>query len=203
MSTNGCKANKKKEMKKLIIIILITLATPRLWAQQLALGTNVLMDALMMPNVNAELSLGRSHFLERTVLGGQVYFMRKPWGTNVKAWGVQPEIKYFFSGRAFSEWFVGIGAHLSQYDITWSGKVYDGNSIGAGIIFGYVFNITDRLNIDVHTGYGLTKYRQKEYYEGDQYDVEFATKSHVATPNSRGYVLMPTQLGVSLTYIFK
>ncbi|MBP3789953.1 MAG: DUF3575 domain-containing protein [Prevotella sp.] len=189
-------------MKKFVLIILISLSATRLCAQQLAIGTNVLMDALMMPNIGVELGLGKSHFAERSVLGVHGYFMNKPWGKDVKAWGVQPELRYFFSGRAMSRWFVGIGAHVAKYDVTWSSKVYAGNAVGAGLTFGYVFNLTSRLNIDVHSGFGALFYRQKEHFEGDFYDTEYSRSGNIVA-NSRGYTLLPTRIGVSLTYIIK
>lgn len=189
-------------MKKLVIIMLITLTAPRMWAQQLAVGTDALMDMLMIPNASLELSLGKSHIAERTVVGMQGYFTKNPWGKKISAWGIQPEARYFFSGRAMSRWFFGLGAHLAKYDITWSGKVYDGNSVGAGLTFGYVFNITNRLNIDLHSGFGLTYYRQKEYFEGDFFDTEYYSGG-VATANARGMVILPTRIGVSVTYILK
>jgi hypothetical protein len=188
-------------MKKLILIFIIALSATRMSAQQLAVGTNVLMDALMIPNISLEMSLGRSHTMERTVLLGQAYFLKNPWGHEASGWGVQPEVRYFFSGRAMSRWFFGAGIHFSKYNLTWGREIYDGNSAGAGLTFGYVFNITERLNIDAHSGFGINYYRQKQYFAGDFYDKEYY--SGMATANARGMVLMPTRMGISITYILK
>lgn len=190
-------------MKKLILIFIITLSATRLSAQQLAIGTDALMDAIMMPNISFEMSLGRSHTMERTVLVGQAYLMPKSYAIEGSVWGVQPELRYFFSGRAMSRWFFGFGAHFSQYDISWGRERYDGNLAGAGLTFGYVFNITNRLNIDVHSGFGMNYYRQKQYFDGDPYETEYGSGTSTATANSRGTVLMPTRMGVSLTFILK
>lgn len=189
-------------MKKYLLFCLFTLAAVRLSAQQLAVGTDVLKDALMIPNLGIELGLGRSHLAERSVLGLHGYVVNNPWGVKAKAWGIQPELRYFFSGRAMSRWFFGIGGHLAKYDITWSSKVYEGNSIGVGLLFGYVFNITQRLNIDVHSGFGGVYYRHKEYFEGDFFESDYYN-GQIASPNSRGYTLLPTRVGVSVTYILK
>ena len=188
-------------MKKLILIFIIALSATRMSAQQLAVGTNVLMDALMIPNISFEMSLGRSHTMERMVLVGQAYGMIKSYAIDGNAWGVQPELRYFFSGRAMSRWFFGFGAHVSKYNISWGREIYDGNSAGAGLTFGYVFNITERLNIDAHSGFGINYYRQKQYFAGDFYDTEYY--SGMATANARGMVLMPTRMGISITYILK
>ena len=189
-------------MKRILLAVIITLCgAQRIWAQQLAVGTDVLMDVLMMPNISLEMDLGRSHFMERTTLGGQAYFIKNPWGKEISAWGVQPELRHYFSGRAMSRWFFGIGAHLSKYDITWGREIYRGNSAGAGLTFGYVFNLTKRLNIDVHSGFGINYYRQKQYFTGDFFETEY--NHGMATANARGTVIMPTRMGVSVTYIFK
>ncbi len=189
-------------MKKFVLILLITLTAPRLWAQQLAVSSDILKDGLMIPNIGIEVGLGKSHFSERSMLGLHGYICDKPWGKDIHAWGIQPEYRYFFSGRAMSQWFVGAGMHLSQYDVTWAGKVYEGNSIAAGLIFGYVFNITNRLNIDIHSGFGYTYYRQKEYFVGDFYDADYSSQGKVVA-NVKGSVLLPTRMGVSISYILK
>lgn len=189
-------------MKKFVLVILISISATRLCAQQVAIGTNVLMDALMMPNLSLEMGLGKSHFAERSVLGVHGYYINTPWGKDIKAWGIQPELRYFFSGRAMSRWFFGLGAHFAEYDVTWSDKVYAGTAIGAGLTFGYVFNLTNRLNIDVYSGFGGLYYRQKEHFVGDFYDTGYSVSGDIVA-NSRGYTLLPTRIGVSLTYILK
>src|SRR5574344_2148708 len=124
----------------------------------------------------------------------------KPWGKDMKIIGVQPEFRYFFSGRTFHKMFVGIGGIGASYNVHWSGKVYDGQAIGLGMTFGYVLNLSQRLNLDFHAGFGGVYYKRKEYYENDQYDEDYSIGG-VERANSQGYYLMRTRIGVSLSYI--
>lgn len=175
-------------MKKIIMLFLLTLSAFGARAQMLAVGTDLLMDALMMPSVGAEMVVG-----ERSVVGLHAFGCYKPWGKQVKSVGVQPEYRWFFSGRPMYHFFVGAGAIATAYDVTWAGKVYNGNAAGAGLTFGYVLPLSKRANVDFHAGFGAIYYRQKEYFEGK--DVDYA--------NASGYTLLPTRIGISLSYILK
>ena len=108
-------------MKKLLLVILITFCGISAKAQMLAVNTDMLLDVMMTPNAGVEVVVG-----ERTTLGGHIFGNYKPWGKDVKMVGVQPEYRYFFSGRPLHKFFVGAAGLIANYDITWKGKVYDG-----------------------------------------------------------------------------
>ena len=184
-------------MKKLLIIIFLSITLLPLHAQKVAISSNMLMDALMIPNVGAEVVVG-----ERTVVGLHAFGCHRPWGQDVHMMGFQPEYRYFFSGRPMNSFFVGAGTMAVSYDITWSGKVYYGNAIGAGLIFGYVMPLSHRVNLDFYSGFGMIAYRHKEYFKGDFYDSDYTTAGYHRA-NALGYTLLPTRIGVSLTYILK
>lgn len=179
------------------MIILTALGCTSAKAQMLAVNTDVLMDGLMTPNIGFELVTG-----ERSTFGVNVFGNHNPWGNEMRIIGVQPELRYFFSGRPMYREFVGVGAIGASYDITWKGKVYEGNALGLGLTFGYIFSVTHRLNIDCHAGFGVIVYRHKEYFENDQYDVDYVIDGRLRT-NAKGYFLFPTRIGVSLSYILK
>lgn len=189
--------NANKQMKRLLLAALLGAACATARAQMVAVGTDVLMDALQTPSVGAELVVG-----ERSSIGLSIFGNHNPWGKTMKVVGLQPEWRYYFSGRPMHSWFAGIGAVGAQYDITWKGKVYDGSALGAGLTFGYVISLTKRLNIDLHAGLGLIFYRQKEYFETDSYESDFDYGA-TAQSNAKGYTLLPTRIGVSVTYILK
>ena len=98
--------------------------------------------------------------------------------------------------------FIGIGGIGTVYDITWKGKVYDGAALGLGLTFGYVLPITSRLNIDFHAGFGFVTYKQKEYFVGDQYDSDYVFDGEQRA-NATGYYLLPTRIGVSVSYVIR
>lgn len=184
-------------MKKILFAALLAVASATARAQLVAVSTDVLMDALLTPSVGGELVVG-----ERTSIGLSLFGNHNPWGKTMKIMGLQPEWRYYFSGRPMHRHFVGIGGLGAQYDITWKGKVYDGSAAGIGLTFGYVLPLSKRLNVDFHAGLGVIYYRQKEYFEADHYDIDFAYGS-TAQANASGYVLLPTRIGVSVSYILK
>jgi len=184
-------------MKKILIVACLLLSAVTSRAQMVAANTDVLMDVLQIPSVGAEMVVG-----ERSTLLMNAFVGYHPWGKKIRALGLQPEYRYYFSGRPMSRYFVGVGCLLSRHDITWKRKVYDGNAVGLGITFGYVLSLSKRLNLDFHAGFGAIAYRQKEYYEGDFYDVDYSVKGVIRT-NAEGYTLLPTRLGISLSYILK
>lgn len=183
--------------KKLIVILFALLASVTMKAQMLAVTTDVLHDALMIPSLGFELVTG-----ERTTLGLHAYGAYHPWFTKNKMAVAQPEFRYFFSGRPMSREFVGIAAIGALYHIEWSGKVYEGEAAGLGLTFGYVFSLSHRLNLDVHAGFGFIGYHQKEYFQGDFYDTDFSRNGYLES-NAEGYALLPTRFGISLSYILK
>ncbi len=137
----------------------------------------------------------------RSTLGINAFGNFKPWGQDIKMLGIQPEYRYYLSGRPMHEAFIGLGGIATSYDISWKGKTYEGTGLGAGITFGYVFNITDRLNIDAHAGFGVISYEQKEFYKHDDY-LDLSTND-VTVANAKGYYLLPTRIGISITYIIR
>lgn len=184
-------------MKKILIAAFALLSSLTTRAQMVAVNTDVLMDVLQMPSVGAELVIG-----ERSTIGLNAFGTYHPWGKKVQALGIQPEYRYYFSGRPMSRYFVGLGGLLTSHDITWAGKVYDGNAAGLGLTFGYVLSLSKRLNLDFHAGFGAIYYRQKEYFEGDFYDEDYSVNGVIRT-NAKGYTLLPTRIGISVSYILK
>ena len=184
-------------MNKLVFAALMAFACTTSRAQMVAVSTDVLMDALQTPSVGAELVV-----CERSSISLNLFGNHNPWGKTMKIVGIQPEWRYYFSGRPMHRHFVGVGALGTQYDITWKGKVYDGYAVGLGLTFGYVMPLSSRVNIDLHAGVGLVAYRQKEYFESDNYDQDYSYGG-TAQANASGYCLLPTRIGVSVVYILK
>lgn len=182
-------------MKKLLLTLLAVALTTTMQAQRVSLRTNVTADLLMTPSLGAEMTVG-----ERSTLSLNAFGNYKPWGWDMKMFAVQPEYRYYFSGRPMHSFFAGIGAIAGFYDLTFKGKVYDGIAYGGGVTFGYVLNINKRINVDFHAGCGAVGYDRKEYYKGDNYNHDYVVNGKVKT-NSKGYYIMPTNIGVSFAYI--
>lgn len=166
-------------------------------AQMLAVNTDVAMDALMAPNVGLELTVANQSTLSLNAL-----ISHKSWGHKTQVAALQPEYRYYLSGRPMNKFFLGIGGIASVYDVEVKDKRYDGYCAGAGLTFGYVLPLSDRWSVDFHAGFGATAYKQKEYYIGDDYDNEY-TKDGYPVANAKGFRYMPTRIGVSISYTLR
>ena len=169
-------------------------------AQMFVVGTEATSDILMAPSIGLELVTGN-----KTSVALNGFYCPGSWlgalkDADIKA--LQPEIRYWFSGRPIQRFFVGAGGIGALYNITHKGKIYDGYALGLGITYGYVINITERLNIDIHSGFGFIYYNRKEYYLHDNYDIDFSDAGQLRA-NSKGYYLLPTRVGVSVSYTLK
>jgi len=166
-------------------------------AQMLSVNTDVAMDALMAPNLGLELTVSNQSTLS---LNGLV--SHKSWGKSAQVAALQPEYRYYLSGRPMNKFFLGIGGIAAVYDVEIKDKRYDGYCAGAGLTFGYVLPLSDRVSVDFHAGFGATKYKQKEYYKGDDYNSEYLEDGNPVA-NANGFRYMPTRIGVSLCYTLR
>ena len=89
-----------------------------------------------------------------------------------------------------------------MFDVKRKGKVYDGYGFGIGVTYGYVWNLTERLSIDFHSGFGVFFYTRKEYFATDNYDIDYSLDG-VQRANATGYYLLPTRVGISVSYILR
>lgn len=187
-------------MKKLFLIILITIAAmEELKAQMLVVNTEVTSDAMMAPNLGIEIVTGNY-----SSVGVNALFGKSILGKEISLKAIQPEYRYWFSGRPINKWFVGVGAIGMLFDVKWKRKVYDGYGFGVGLTFGYVWNLKlgkeKRLSLDFHSGFGGIFYKRKEYFENDNYDIDYTIDGRVKA-NAKGYYLLPTRIGISVSYI--
>ena len=165
-------------------------------AQQVAVKTNGLMWAAMMPNVATEFVVGERSTIDLGIFGSSSIY-----GHEAKIFGIQPEYRYWFNGRPMTREFVGIAAIGATYDIVWSERSYEGDAFGAGVTMGYVLNLGKRWNVEFYGGFGAVAFKQKEYFLNTNFeDINDDQASHT---NSTGYKLLPIKIGVSITYIIK
>ena len=160
-------------------------------AQQVAVKTNALYWLAMTPNIGCEIVAGEHTSLDISASGHW-----KPYDLPSKLISIQPEFRYWFNGRPFTRQYVGAKLQITKYDIAWKKSVYDGTAASVGIIFGHVFNIAKRWNLELEGGLDAVAYTQKEYYKNDIYD-DYGDKN-----NSLGITMCP-HLSVSFSYIIK
>lgn len=177
------------------LFLLLLCCPPALHAQQVALKTNGLMFAAMMPNAGCEFVVGERSTIDLSVFGAVNIY-----GNKAKMVGILPEYRYWFNGRPMTREYVGIAALGTSYNITWGERIYEGDAAGVGVTFGHVMNLSRRLNIEFYGGFGAVYFKQKQYYKGDNLaDYTDGT----AQANATGYKLLPIKLGVSISYIIK
>lgn len=185
-------------MKRLLILIMLaTIACKKLQAQLVVVNTEATSDLLMAPNLGLEVVTGN-----HSSVGVNFLYSPKVLGFGLKLTAIQPEYRYWFSYRPINKWFIGIGGIGAMFSGPFKGKYYDGLGLGLGLTYGYVWNVTDRLNVEVHSGFGAFFYNRKEYFEGDNYDVDY-TDNGAQRANAKGYYLLPTRIGISVSYILK
>lgn len=184
-------------MKKILSIICAAVVSLSANAQMVALNTDLAMDALQAPSLGMEIVTGN-----KTTFGVNFIYAWKAMGKNIEATIIQPEFRYYLSHRPVHGIFMGVGALGTRYDAEWSNKSYKGDAFGAGLTFGYVYNITRRLSLDFHAGYGAVFYNQKEYFLG-RTEPEETTVDGFPKANAHGYYLLPTRIGISISYVLK
>lgn len=179
-------------MKTTLLCILLCTVAIQTRAQRLAASTDIAMDALMAPSIGAEITTG-----ERSTLGLNVTGAYSPWGMDLQVAAIQPEYRYYISGRAMYGLFAGVGGLVSVFDLEHKSKSYKGVNYGAGLTFGYVAKLAQRWNIDFHGSLAIVGFARKDYPR---------TNGEDPTPhptNSHGYYLMPSRLGISIAYIIR
>lgn len=179
-------------IKRFFLIIAFLLLLGQVKAQMIAVRSDLFKDAAMIPNAGLELVVGNRH-----TLGMELFGAMNPWGVDAEAIGLSPRFRYWLSGRPFSRLFVGAVAQFTNYDIKWSGKAYQGNAFSAGVMLGYTFNISQKLNIEISCGTELLTYGQKKYNKKEDSYIFYGERI-----NSHGTMLFP-RLEVSLLYIIR
>ena len=195
------KSDKMKCLYKLsanfvLLLLLLCAVQHRAAAQQVAVKTNALMWAALTPNLGFEVVTG-----EHTSVDLSVFGHKNPYGVKSGLLGIQPQFRYWFNGRPLIREFIGVGALLSTYDITWKKSVYNGDAIGLGLVGGYVFSLGKRWNLELSGSFGFMYFLQKQYRINDNYDDYFVDEA--VKTNAKGYKLFPVDLGVTFIYIIK
>ena len=130
----------------------------------MALKTNLLYDAVLLPNLGLEFYLGRGW----SVAGNWMYTWLKSDRRHRyhRVYGGDLEVRRWLSyGRKpLTGHHIGVYGQLLTYDLEWGGKGYLGDrwSYGGGIAYGYSAPVGRRLNLDFTIGVG---YLGGEYFE--------------------------------------
>lgn len=152
----------------------------------LALKSNLLYDALITPNIGAEVHIGKG-----ISVGGS--WTAAWWKADPENWyhrikGGEIEAKKWLGSRPFSAedevipfqgWHAGIYAQMLQYDFSWGnkGSIATRWSWGAGVQGGWAMPVGKRLSLDFALSLGYLTGEYEEYVPMDGCYVWQATKN--------------------------
>lgn len=143
---------------------------------RIALWTNLLYDALLVPNIGLEY-----RFAERwsvTVDYRHAWWSRNSRHRYWRCYGGDLLLRRYFGARPFSGHHIGLFGTMLSYDFEFSGKgrQSDGFNLGGGFEYGYAFPVARRLRLDCSLGLGYVGGRYKEYEPMDDCYVHGRTR---------------------------
>ena len=172
------------------LLLLLALATGK--AQSLALKTNMLYDAVLIPNVGVEVSLGK-----QWTASADWFYTWFSSDSRHRYWqgygGYLTVRRYFASNSQLSTLNSQLlkGHHLGAYvlgmtyDVEWGGRGYQADhfGFGAGLEYGYALPISNSLLLDFSLGIGFQDGEYKEYEpQGNRYVWQATRQRHWSGP---------------------
>ncbi len=171
----------------------------------MALKTNMLYDALLVPNVGAEFYLGRKMSLAANWMYAWWNSLPAHWFWRI--YGGDLSVRKWFGRRAEAKpltgHHIGLYGQIFTYDFETGGRgqiggkpggtLFDKCNYGVGIEYGYALPIARRLNIDFVVGVGYLGGKYYEYLPIDGCNVWQQTKN-------RRY-FGPTKAEISLVWL--
>lgn len=163
----------------------------------MALKTNLLYDALLVPNLGVEFYLGKH--LSLAANWQYAWWKSDPSSWYHRTYGGDIELRYYFGAKAAEKplqgWHAGVYGQILTYDFEWGNRGYLGDrwSYAGGLSVGYSLPVARRLNMDFTLGAGYLWGEYKEYLPFDDCYVWQATK--------RRQWIGPTKLEISLVWL--
>ena len=141
----------------------------------LALKTNLLFDAALMPNVEIEVPVGKRWSVNGEYAFPWWQFDRGKYCMQVLMGGL--EGRYWLGSRKSREdrevltgHFLGLYAGGGKYDLQWGEKGYQGEFfIAAGVSSGWATRIARHLHLEFNIGIGLLRTDYRHYHARDNY----------------------------------
>lgn len=169
------------------------------------LSTNLLYDALLLPNISAEFYLGKNWSVVADWMYG--WWDRDRTHFYWRAYGGDLGVRYWFGKKAkekpLTGHHIGLYGGVVTYDFEFGGKGYMGGRPShnlwdrcnylAGIEYGYSLPIARRLNLDFTIGLGYMGGKVIEYKPQDNHYVWEKTK--------RLHWFGPTKAEISLVWL--
>ena len=157
-------------------------------AQNLALKTNLLYDAVLIPNIGVEVSLGKQWTASADWF--YTWFSSDNRHRYWQGYGGYLTVRRYFANHStfhIPHSTLPTGHHLGAYvlgltyDVEWGGRGYQADhfGFGAGLEYGYALPISNRLLLDFSIGIGFQDGEYKEYEpQGNRYVWQATRQRH-------------------------
>lgn len=141
----------------------------------IALKTNLLFDAAMMPNIEIEVPMGNRWSINAEYMFPWWLFDSDKYCMQILMGGL--EGRYWLGGRkkrqqteVLTGHFLGLYAGGGKYDLQWDDNGYQGEFfIAAGISYGWATRIARDLRLEFNIGIGLLRTDYRHYHARDNH----------------------------------
>lgn len=141
----------------------------------IALKTNLLFDATMMPNIEIEVPMGNRWSINAEYMFPWWLFDSDKYCMQILMGGL--EGRYWLGGRkkrqqteVLTGHFLGLYAGGGKYDLQWDDNGYQGEFfIAAGISYGWATRIARDLRLEFNIGIGLLRTDYRHYHARDNH----------------------------------
>lgn len=193
------------KLRHLALPLLAFAASAPMHAQDIAVKTNLVADALLSPNLGMEFGLAPKWSLD---ISGEFNGWTLSHNRNWRHWFAMPELRLWTCDR-FQGHFFALHLMAGQYNIGgfnghWNILGTDARKLkdsrfqgwfgGAGIAYGYAWPIADHWNIEAEVGIGWS------YTRYDQFKCS-GCGIKIDSDHPHNYV-GPTKAAVNIVYIF-
>ena len=205
-----------------LLVVLLFFFSSKAYAQQtdsvpqpqrrpwlIALKTNLLYDAAVIPNIGIEISLGKRFTISADWFytwfssdnrhrywqgyGGYLTVRKYFGGNKHQTSDLRPQTSLPFTGHHLGLYGLGM-----TYDVEWGGRGYQAArfGFGGGVEYGYSARIGRRLCLDFNLGLGFQDGEYKEYLPTDD-----GTGHYVWQSTHKRHWWGPTKAEVTLKWI--
>lgn len=176
---------------KLLILIIVAMASLGLSAQKVALKTNTLDYLLLSPNLTVETRLSRVLSLQVGLACNPIsksFFQVKT--TNFR---IEPELRYWFN-RPMAKHFVALSATAGTYSLGFRSHILQGDAVAVGFSYGYSLVLSKHWNMEAEIGLGVGNFHAYHYLRGNP---------RPSLTNFNRTLPVPVRVGLTFGYIFK
>lgn len=129
---------------------------------RLALKTNLLTDAILMPSLEAEWLIRENWSL--AAHGNVAWWSRDSEHRYYQLAAIYPEVRWWFKTKGpWHGHYLGIFAGGTWYDLENGGRGYQGEGGFVGLSYGYMFPVSRSLSFEVGIGAGYLYTEYEEY----------------------------------------